>query len=132
MKAFKKIVTVGIIACMCIAFGGMKVTEAADCCSHEHVNEVGGVGYSQCVGSHDIIPYKAKTSIDPVTGKKVVTYTYDFGNAITCYATVRYNDVALICTDCGEVTDSWKEKAWYDHTHWKCPYYSNEPIKMKY
>ena len=129
MKVLKKIVAIGAMACMCVAFGGTKVAEAA-ACTHKNVKEVGKYLYSETVGSHEVYDYTDEWVINS-EGVLVLQRTYYLDKVYTCLSTMHYSDVAQVCKSCGAVIDTWEELAWYMHTHRKCEYYSNEPIRFK-
>lgn len=103
------------MACMCVAFGGTKVAEAAGC-PHTDIIQTG-----------DVREYKTTehTVTYIVDNKKV----YDVQTGIIievevkitekCLKTVQYSDVTLYCRGCQTPLAKWVEKKTW-HTNPRC------------
>ena len=126
MKTLKKFVAIGAIACMCIAFGGEKVVEAANCPPHSSTKKVGSFLYSESI-SHSIEYVLWGTITHPDTGETLI---YKLTVPESCYTTVNHNEVAEMCNSCGAILDRWKEDLWYIHTNSHCKQHRKDSVRI--
>lgn len=128
MKVLKRIVTIVVMVCVCIAFGGIKVAEAATCPPHGTKKTVGSLKYYETT-SHSFLHISEDLCIDPDTGEVIYSVTY---RLVECYSTANYCDVTEICTSCGAITGKWNEKIHYLHTNPLCDQHRTKPIRTPY
>lgn len=128
MKVLKRIVTIVVMVCVCIAFGGIKVAEAATCPPHGAKKKEGRLLYYETT-SHTDINVSQEWRKDPDTGEMILSVTY---KPFVCYSTTEYCDVAEVCTSCGAVTGKWNEKIQYLHTNPLCAQHCKKPIRTPY